>query len=451
VAKKPTVNAIATSATTTVATPLPRDKAVHRNDECDGLIDSDDNEPTTAVSSRKKLGKKAVPIVRAALPPSPVTAVASTTSMVLLHDGNSPAAIATTSTTAIATATSSSTTSGTTTIAAAAAVREAVDTPKKADKRLAAETEAVVTTVKKQRVVSAGAYFNSESTAVECASPAATATAAAACAVAVDVVAPTVTTTASSPVKKRSLPDTVLPLQSSSPAPKKHATASTVPAALSAGSSTPALLYFQDKKIAVSGIFQRMSREELEQFIQEQGGKISSAVSGKTSFLVLGHALEDGREATTGSKYRTAVEKKVKVLREDEFFAAYDVDSAPTSFAATDNNNDNIHNNRGHSPLSPSLTLSSPPLSALPGQQPQQRQVLYAMSSDTSLWVDRYKPQTPSELLAVGEQTKKLADWLRCWRAVHIAKTQKPLITKDNFAGRAVLLSGPPGIGKCEW
>ena len=43
-----------------------------------------------------------------------------------------------------------------------------------------------------------------------------------------------------------------------------------------------------------------------------------SAVSGKTQYLVAGFEMEDGRPITEGSKYKKAVEKKVRIINEDD-------------------------------------------------------------------------------------------------------------------------------------
>ena len=42
--------------------------------------------------------------------------------------------------------------------------------------------------------------------------------------------------------------------------------------------------------------------------------QVASAVSGKTNYLVAGDLLDDGRPVAESSKYRTAVEKKVRVF-----------------------------------------------------------------------------------------------------------------------------------------
>ena len=44
-----------------------------------------------------------------------------------------------------------------------------------------------------------------------------------------------------------------------------------------------------------------------------------SGVSGKTSFLIIGHKMEDNREVTEGGKYKKANQCGVKILTESEF------------------------------------------------------------------------------------------------------------------------------------
>lgn len=56
----------------------------------------------------------------------------------------------------------------------------------------------------------------------------------------------------------------------------------------------------------VSGQFENISRNALEEFIESKGGKKTSAVSGKTNYLIIGHLMEDGRDINSGGKYRNA-------------------------------------------------------------------------------------------------------------------------------------------------
>lgn len=73
------------------------------------------------------------------------------------------------------------------------------------------------------------------------------------------------------------------------------------------------------RKFAVTGVFENITRDELEKFINNKGGRVTSAVSGVTDYLVAGHKLEDGREVDTSGKYKKASKLSVKIVSETEF------------------------------------------------------------------------------------------------------------------------------------
>lgn len=68
-----------------------------------------------------------------------------------------------------------------------------------------------------------------------------------------------------------------------------------------------------------SGEFELISRPKLEDFIKSHGGRLTSAVSGKTDYLIVGYKLEDGRAVNQGSKYVKAEKTGTKILTESEF------------------------------------------------------------------------------------------------------------------------------------
>jgi replication factor C subunit 1 len=70
------------------------------------------------------------------------------------------------------------------------------------------------------------------------------------------------------------------------------------------------------------------------------------------------------------------------------------------------------------------------------------------ISDEDSMWVDKYKPKNLTEIIGSQETVRKLCDWLTHWDAAHVSKTMKIPYTKENPGAKAVLLSGPPGIGK---
>jgi len=68
------------------------------------------------------------------------------------------------------------------------------------------------------------------------------------------------------------------------------------------------------KVFVVSGVFEKVSRNELKKMIEDNGGKVSSSISKKTSFVVAGDKM--------GPSKRTKAESlEVKIITEDEFLA----------------------------------------------------------------------------------------------------------------------------------
>ena len=69
----------------------------------------------------------------------------------------------------------------------------------------------------------------------------------------------------------------------------------------------------------VSGVFISITRDEIENVVTKYGARKTGSVSGKTNYLIIGHKLEDGREATEGGKYRNAKDRKIPILTEESF------------------------------------------------------------------------------------------------------------------------------------
>ena len=69
----------------------------------------------------------------------------------------------------------------------------------------------------------------------------------------------------------------------------------------------------EGKTIVVTGTLSRLSRQEAEALIKQNGGKASGSVSKKTSYVLAGEAA--------GSKLTKAQSLGVPVITEEEFFA----------------------------------------------------------------------------------------------------------------------------------
>lgn len=72
------------------------------------------------------------------------------------------------------------------------------------------------------------------------------------------------------------------------------------------------------KTFVITGVLDGTERSEIEEMLRSYGAKVTGSVSKKTSFLVYGEKLEDGRDYTEGKKYQKAVELKIKVINQQE-------------------------------------------------------------------------------------------------------------------------------------
>jgi replication factor C subunit 1 len=62
-----------------------------------------------------------------------------------------------------------------------------------------------------------------------------------------------------------------------------------------------------------TGVLNDLARDSATDLVKCLGGRVTTAVSGKTDYLVVGEVLEDGRMYTEGSKYKKATEGKLSV------------------------------------------------------------------------------------------------------------------------------------------
>ncbi len=75
-------------------------------------------------------------------------------------------------------------------------------------------------------------------------------------------------------------------------------------------SNTPQIL--QGETIVVSGVFEKINRNDLKKLIEDYGGKVSSSISKKTSYIVAGENMGP-------SKKTKAENLGVPILSEEEF------------------------------------------------------------------------------------------------------------------------------------
>ncbi|KAJ1402755.1 P-loop containing nucleoside triphosphate hydrolase protein, partial [Ochromonadaceae sp. CCMP2298] len=184
----------------------------------------------------------------------------------------------------------------------------------------------------------------------------------------------------------------------------------------------------------------------VEDLILQHGGKLSKQVSGVTDYLLAGEWLEDNRPAAESSKYRAAVEKKVPIISEAQLLLMIEKHAGVLAAMPPATVGPSVPST---APSTVPSTVPAAPIRAITGLGGSSSGGgSRSASTADDLWVDKYKPQSSAQLIGSAELVRKLGDWLRNWDSVHLRHSLKVPFSKDNPGARAVLLSGPPGIGK---
>lgn len=177
---------------------------------------------------------------------------------------------------------------------------------------------------------------------------------------------------------------------------------------------------------------------------------VTGAVSGKTTYLVAGDMPGD-------SKIAKAKSLNVKIINEDEFLdlirtqpektvvepppkkptlaatkAAAAVSSSSTSSLFT---NIQRQSSSSSSYSHPTNSKSSTPAST-------------SARPISELWTEKYRPKSYNEIIGNKAHVDKLVIWLKKWDPQR-APAKSGAASKDDITQyKAVLISGPPGIGK---
>ncbi|KAG0240891.1 hypothetical protein BGW41_006547 [Actinomortierella wolfii] len=208
-----------------------------------------------------------------------------------------------------------------------------------------------------------------------------------------------------------------------------------------------------------TGELSSITREDAQDLVKRYCGRVTGAPSSKTSYVVVG---EDAGE----SKLQKVRKLNIKTLDEDGFFdlirtspektetgeivqagkssatteskpakkkmKIQEEGEKPISVAVENKGASSSHSKASLSPSAPAQTSQSAP----PSQ-----------AGESDLWTTKYRPKKVSELCGNKAAVTRLGKWLECWY-----DNYKLGFTKDHpekmGTYRAVLISGPPGIGK---
>ncbi|KAG9304278.1 hypothetical protein G9A89_019840 [Geosiphon pyriformis] len=177
------------------------------------------------------------------------------------------------------------------------------------------------------------------------------------------------------------------------------------------------------KAFVFTGELTSISREEAQDLVKRYGGRVTGAISSRTTYVVVG-------DDPGPKKIEKAQELKIKTLNEDELFELIKTSVGKEA---------EVTPSKKGKKKSDEASLDKPE-KVLPTQSHSARlssvQSPPHTASNKQLWVEKHKPNSLKDLCGNKALVEKLQTWLREW-----GNPQKG-------HPRAVLISGPPGIGK---
>ena len=161
-----------------------------------------------------------------------------------------------------------------------------------------------------------------------------------------------------------------------------------------------------------TGELTSLSRDEAADIVKRYGGRVTSAPSSRTTYVVVG-------EMPGEKKMEKIKQIGIPTVDEDEFLnliikKSEELDSVPES--ATKKAASIVKKEVKKEMIDPVLVSKA--------------------ANHSQLWIEKYRPKTPEEFIGNQSNLTSLANWLKSW------DRESPSVTK------AALISGPPGIGK---
>jgi replication factor C subunit 1 len=205
-----------------------------------------------------------------------------------------------------------------------------------------------------------------------------------------------------------------------------------------------------------TGVLNTISRDEGIELVKRYGGKVTGAPSSKTSYVVLG--TDAGP-----SKLRKIHDLKIKTIDENGLFALLSTLPANGGDGKAAEKNEEkkraeekkIRDAAEEMEREEKKKIAEAEKAAKEAQKiavakgqtsaPAPRKAIVPSSSE--LWTARYAPTQINQICGNKGQVEKIQSWLKGWPTAHKYNFQKR--GPDGLGGyRAIIIHGPPGIGK---
>ncbi|KAI9303666.1 replication factor RFC1 C terminal domain-containing protein [Cunninghamella echinulata] len=199
-----------------------------------------------------------------------------------------------------------------------------------------------------------------------------------------------------------------------------------------------------DMTFVISGEYDTLTKGEIQDLIKTYGGRITTGVSGKTTYLLR------GRDAGQ-SKLEKANKFGTKILDEDGFYNL--IESTKGNEPTTTGYQEEKEEKKESIPTPSKKTTTSKGKEVArtsdPLPLPQSgSQYVFINESEDILWTEKYKPKNLTEILGNKKQVSLISEWLQEWDANRKAGFPEYKGDSEIQSYRAVLISGPPGVGK---
>ena len=203
-----------------------------------------------------------------------------------------------------------------------------------------------------------------------------------------------------------------------------------------------------DETIVITGEFS-IRRDEITKILKNLGARVTTSVSSRTTILLHGELLEDGRPYNQGRKYKQAVEKNIETMDLSSFedYVRKKTKNPNWSIENTNNKIEELELDMEEIPEEPKNSKN----------KKNKKNNKNIEQNQGELWTTKYQPKKISDLIGNKTNINKLITWLDDWNSVVLEGNTKKVETKfhrgqrptfENVNARACLITGDPGIGK---
>ena len=166
--------------------------------------------------------------------------------------------------------------------------------------------------------------------------------------------------------------------------------------------------------IVITGEFD-LKRDEITNILKSLGARVTGSVSSRTTILLHGDQLEDGRPVEEGRKYKQAKEKgiTIKDKYEMETYIKERTKNPDWSFDNSNSKDNDIEIKE----------ISNDESSKIDQEKKSNK-------DNNELWTTKYQPKKLSDLIGNKSTINKLITWLDDWNSVVLEGNKKKVETK---------------------